>query len=71
MAVYFKLVEAAGVEPASASTWLLVLHAYSVYSFSPVLPDRQGKYQTSSDLYLTNPHRTCFIASLYWSTLVI
>jgi len=45
------LVEAAGIEPASASTPPLDLHAYPVYCFSRWLPDRQGKPVTSLDKF--------------------
>ena len=38
-----SLVEAAGVEPASASTPPSALHAYPVYCFNRLLPDWQGK----------------------------
>ncbi len=37
------MVEAAGIEPASASPLPLALHAYPVYCFSRLLPDGQGK----------------------------
>jgi len=37
------LVEAAGIEPASASPLPSVLHAYPVYCFNRTLPDRQGR----------------------------
>jgi len=39
---YFYLVEAAGIEPASASSPPLVLHAYPVLKFNWLLPNRQG-----------------------------
>jgi len=38
----FILVEAAGIEPASANPLPLALHAYSVNSFNRLLPDGQG-----------------------------
>lgn len=37
-----NLVEAAGIEPASANSLLSALHAYSVFKFNRLLPDRQG-----------------------------
>ncbi len=43
-----KLVEAAGIEPASASTLPLVLHAYPNRLFNCVRPDGQGKYTAIS-----------------------
>ena len=38
------MVEAAGIEPASASPLPWALHAYSIYCFNRVLPDRQGTH---------------------------
>jgi len=40
-------VEAAGIEPASASPLPSVLHAYPVYCFNQTLPDRQGRRTAS------------------------
>jgi hypothetical protein len=37
-----KMVEAAGIEPASASPLPQDLHAYFVYCFNCQLPDEQG-----------------------------
>lgn len=42
-----KLVEAAGIEPASANSPPSDLHAYSVYKFNRLLPDRQGSHTVS------------------------
>jgi hypothetical protein len=39
---FLLLVEAAGIEPASASSPPLVLHAYPVLGFNWLLPNRQG-----------------------------
>ncbi len=41
------LVEAAGIEPASADPPPLDLHAYSIFCFNCLQPDGQGK-QTAS-----------------------
>lgn len=41
------MVEAAGIEPASADTPPLGLHAYFVYCFNRLLPDKQGKQPAS------------------------
>ena len=43
----FNLVEAAGIEPASASPPPSVLHVYPVYCFNWTPPDRQGKRPAS------------------------
>jgi len=37
------MVEAAGIEPASANPPLSALHAYSIYYFNYQLPNGQGK----------------------------
>jgi hypothetical protein len=42
-----RLVEAAGIEPASADPPPLDLHAYSIFYFNCLQPDGQGK-QTAS-----------------------
>ncbi len=48
MATFRRLVEAAGIEPASASTPPLALHAYSVYCFNQQQPDGQGQLMAIS-----------------------
>jgi len=40
---FIKVVEAAGIEPASASPLPSALHAYPVYCFNRQQPDGQGQ----------------------------
>ncbi len=44
MVLDVEMVEAAGIEPASADPPPLALHAYSVYCFNVMQPDCQGKH---------------------------
>ncbi len=47
----FLVVEAAGIEPASASPPPEDLHAYPVYCFSRLLPDGQGQQPAIPDKF--------------------
>ena len=57
------MVEAAGIEPASASPLPQALHAYSIYCFNRSLPDRQGT-RTAIPKVLARRPRTCRYAIL-------
>ena len=57
------MVEAAGIEPASASPLPLALHAYRVYCFNWQQPDVQGTL-TAIPLVLATRSRTYLIAIL-------
>lgn len=63
-----RMVEAAGIEPASANPPPLALHAYSVYCFNAMQPGRQGKQDAILVKSLMYRRQTHFYTILYEST---